>query len=47
LNLFFFIGFESGFETTFVLRASNPSMRCSLMDGAYTHCRARGGDGFA
>ncbi|KAJ1447692.1 hypothetical protein M885DRAFT_541852 [Pelagophyceae sp. CCMP2097] len=38
---------REGFESTFVLRASNPSTRCDFMDGAYTHCRSRGADGFA
>lgn len=38
---------REGFETTFVLRAANPSLRCTHMDDAFTHCRSRGADGFA
>ena len=38
---------REGFDTTFVLKPSNPSTRCDLMHGAHSHCRSRGGDGFA
>ncbi|KAH8047305.1 hypothetical protein JL722_13115 [Aureococcus anophagefferens] len=38
---------REGFDTTFVLRPSDPSRRCGVMDGAHTRCRSRGGDGFA
>jgi hypothetical protein len=38
---------EEGFETIFKLRISNPSEICTTMDDVYTHCRARGADGFA
>lgn len=38
---------REGFDTTFVLRAANPSVRCNLMNDAYTWCRSRGADGFA
>lgn len=38
---------REGFDTTFVLRMSNPSVRCNLMDEVYTRCRSRGADGTA
>lgn len=38
---------REGLDTTFQFRISNPSTKCTFMDDAYTHCRARGGDGFA
>lgn len=38
---------REGFDTTFMFRLSNPSTHCKFMDDVYTHCRARGGDGFA
>lgn len=38
---------REGFETSFRFRLSSPSQRCMVMDDVYTHCRSRGGDGFA
>lgn len=38
---------REGFDTTFVLRMSNPSVRCNLMDDVHTRCRSRGADGIA
>jgi hypothetical protein len=38
---------REGFDTSFVFRLANPSTECTLMDDEYTHCRARGADGFA
>ena len=38
---------REGFDTTFTFRISNPSQHCQFMDDVYTHCRSRGGDGFA
>jgi len=38
---------QEGFETVFRFRLAEGSLRCGTMDDAYTHCRARGGDGFA
>ncbi|KAH9148078.1 hypothetical protein LEN26_004610 [Aphanomyces euteiches] len=38
---------REGFDTTFKYRISNPSFHCKNMDDVATHCRARGGDGFA
>ena len=38
---------REGFETTFTFRIAEGSLRCNQMDDAYTHCRARGGDGLA
>ncbi|ETW00731.1 hypothetical protein, variant [Aphanomyces invadans] len=38
---------REGFTTTFQFRLSNPSVHCKFMDDVSTHCRARGGDGFA
>ena len=38
---------EEGFETVFKFRMAEGSVRCNAMDDAYTHCRARGGDGLA
>jgi len=41
------VNVREGFETSFSFELSNPSVRCHTMDDAYTHCRARGADGFA
>ncbi|ETV84538.1 hypothetical protein H257_03712 [Aphanomyces astaci] len=38
---------REGFATSFQFRLSNPSLQCKVMDDVSTHCRARGGDGFA
>ncbi|OQS06188.1 hypothetical protein THRCLA_01760 [Thraustotheca clavata] len=38
---------REGFTTTFAFRLSNPSFHCKIMDDVATHCRSRGGDGFA
>eukprot|EP00638_Chattonella_subsalsa_P000403 CAMPEP_0117769996 /NCGR_PEP_ID=MMETSP0947-20121206/23453_1 /TAXON_ID=44440 /ORGANISM="Chattonella subsalsa, Strain CCMP2191" /LENGTH=979 /DNA_ID=CAMNT_0005594775 /DNA_START=113 /DNA_END=3052 /DNA_ORIENTATION=- len=38
---------REGFETSFTFEISNPSVRCTHMNDVYTHCRARGADGFA
>ncbi|KAJ8604455.1 hypothetical protein CTAYLR_000923 [Chrysophaeum taylorii] len=41
------VNVREGFDTSFVLRAANPSVRCDRMDETYTRCVSRGGDGFA
>lgn len=38
---------REGFDTSFTFRLSDPSTHCKFLDDAYTHCRSRGGDGFA
>jgi hypothetical protein len=38
---------REGFDTTFNFRITEASVRCDVMDDEYTHCRSRGGDGFA
>jgi hypothetical protein len=38
---------REGFDTTFVFRIANPSSFCNKLDDVFTHCRSRGGAGFA
>lgn len=38
---------REGFESTMLLRTSNPSQDCGLMDNVFVSCESRGGDGFA
>ena len=38
---------RDGFSTTWVFRLANPSRVCQTMEGVHTHCRSRGGAGFA
>lgn len=38
---------REGFDTSFLFRLANPSRHCRTMDGVHSHCRSRGGNGFA